>query len=275
MAARKKPPMAPPSEAPAPLPPPSPSLFGEPPKPVKEWPGLFQVFANPDGTRRVEYATELSRRHQLLMWKLSSDDNCALGFIFALQLLPGVVDLEVPQIPEPVFAVFQGCANLAEIVFAARRAHSNARFFQTLLRNLREGFGVELAKLTQGTLSERRKSLRIVTARVAEYLSAMTERHDRPPFSNVSSVTALLASGQLVAVTIPFAALEIAAQYVAENGELPTKQLVRQRIEGSFRVKLSPAKWSRVWKESGLESLPHDKPKTRQSGMRVDSNRRR
>src|SRR5687767_1533799 len=45
------------------------NLFSDLLKPVKEWPGLFQIFENADGSRRVELAPELWNRQIMLAWK--------------------------------------------------------------------------------------------------------------------------------------------------------------------------------------------------------------
>jgi hypothetical protein len=248
------------------------TLFSGSPKPVKVWPGLFELYDNGDGTRRVELTPELSMRQQMLAWKIAPGDTPAFRFAVTLLGIGPLIDLEIPEIPEPKLAMFGG-SNIVEIRSVALKIRGYAEVWKRLLTSINEGCEPMLAQITTGPESERPQATKALKERLCDCVDAMALRISRPAHGNAASITVTLENGKRIDAALPWLAIEVARQLVAETGELPTKLQVRHHIEQRYEKarSLSGKTWTDAWTEAGLHDLPHEKPKTRRHGVRVDS----
>jgi hypothetical protein len=243
---------------------------GPAPQPIKEWPGLFQIFTEADGSRRVELDPQLSLRKQMLEWKYDPQDPKAFHLamsLWALLFVEGLIEQEPPAIPEPTIS------NFPAIWAAARDVRGVAFILQRLTRNLRAGCEPMISEILNGTDKERAKAIKSLKKVFREAVDAISLRIQRRAHGGAVTVTDKLTNGTRADLTLPWLTIEITRQIVAEIGDLPTKQQVQKHIEKRYKRArgLSGKTWTDAWKEAGLDGLPHEKPKTRRRGVRVDS----
>lgn len=259
MAARKK--SLPAAEtAPLDFPPspPPPNLLGPSPKPDKEWPGLFEIYENSDGTRRAVFARRLSECRALLFHKLSSMDVEGLRFMLTLGTLEIFLEVEPQKVPEPVFAPFSGVANLAAIHLAARHNYGLATALRALLMNMHSALCPELKSIQEGPTPQRVKHAEQLAKRIASYLRAIALKGEGAAHGNAAVAEVTFSDGTAATVHVALLTLDVARHLVESNGELPTKAEVREAVEGRFpdATGQSDSAWRNVWKAAGLASLP-------------------
>lgn len=230
-------------------------------KPEKEWPGLFSLYRNQDGSYRVELGTITAPREWTLRWKLCEKEGCLAT---ALLMVTHLSRLPISLVPEPKQFVPFGGSNVIEVHQAAKAVQSEARIFRQALEKITRAIGEELETLEDSakTKPERLKAKKRIEAKLSKVLEAFIQRSSRKAHGTARIVAAPYGEALLA-----WAVLDTARLLVSACHELPSKQAVKSRLikqEETLR-NVSAPKWADAFRDAGLATLP------RQSTQRVGS----
>lgn len=222
-------------------------------KPIKEWPGLFSLYRNADGSFRAEFGAETLIREWALRWKLDEREIAlatALGWLSA-----GVAELDLVKVPELVHYFPFGGSNAHEIHRAAQDLRSKAGICLLLLNKLTSAFGDDLKTITNSNRprSERFSAKKKIERRVGHALDAMIAKGSRKTHGRATTRRASFGTAPLAWFT-----LEATRKLVEKKHELPTKGQVKAVLMKSDKElsRVSTSQWAEAFKDAGLATLP-------------------
>jgi len=220
--------------------------------PEKEWPGLFSLYHDPDGSYRVELGTITAPLEWSLRWKLSEKEGqlaSALAFVTGLSRLP------ICEVPEPKHFVPFGGSNVMEVHRAAKAVQSEARIFRQVLEKITRAIGEELETVIDSAKPkpERLKAKKGIEAKLSKVLEAFIQKGTRKAHGTATIVAAPYGEALLA-----WAVLDTARFLVWAFHELPSKQAVKSLLvrQDKRLGNVSSPQWAAAFREAGLASLP-------------------
>ncbi|MFZ4764337.1 MAG: hypothetical protein ACOYMN_05240 [Roseimicrobium sp.] len=260
-------------------------LTGVANKPVKSWPGLFDLYENQDGTFRAELGASLAQRSTQLQWKLNHHEDKLARALCALAC--GFAEFESPDIPDPKTFVPFGGSNVREVHAAARRVRAVAHIQSiVVLKPMHFAIGEGIKELTVAPPAARPEIKKTLMKRFENALDAIDKKDTRHAHKNTATLSFYNQDGQPRQMPLAWAAIEYARLLVERTHELPNKKQIKDAIKNDFplcRIKgaeqsinqVSKETWTQCWKEAGLAELPqtHErdhraKPRRKPSGPR-------
>lgn len=191
------------------------------PKPLKSWPGLFELHQNPDGSFRVELGVELIRRELRLRWKLSANE---------------------------------GELALALMMLAHLSADMPEKFLALMASKIRDSFGDDLKTLstTGESMPAKSRARKNIEKVIRHALDAVENKGTRR--SHGSAIAFEFYGDER---PLAWFVIEHARKLVETNQRLPSKGEVRESIKGAQAAsgRVSSAQWAAAFKEAGLASL--------------------
>jgi hypothetical protein len=237
---------------------------------LKSWPGMFDLYQNPDGAYRAELGNKTAPREVRLRWKI---DAVEWELAKALILLSGEMPTISYDIPAPKSLIPFGGSNIIEVHAAAQKVKANANMLSMFIIDpLRTSLADEVKRLADpvSTQAQRTKAKRTLQQRFIKALDAIEKKGDRKAHGNTAAIECHFENGKTRKMPLAWAAIQIARELVESTQNLPTKGEVQRRLESLFPDSkgLSEAKWRQAWKDAALDSLPHDEawtlPRARQ-----------
>ena len=224
--------------------------------------GLFTLYPQLDGSCGVEFGRLTAPREISLRWKVT-DAEVDLSFFLLAIAQAGFADSESIEIPtpQPGFhgTLLRSPSNIHEIHRLATKAKHQAEFYKLILRMLRNSIGRDLESMRDpATEAEARKAKTRIEKTVSTALDAIYNQSRRKAHGSATTVDIVFENGASRNVLLAWLALRVAQELVQKNGSLPTKSEVRLEIEERFPETrgLTSVKWSAVWRDSGLATLP-------------------
>lgn len=222
-------------------------------KPEREWPGLFKLYRDPDGSTRVELGSITAPCELALRWKLDEQERELASALVMLSV--GVAALPIVKVPEPMHQVPFGGSNVFEIHEVAKALHGEACLFRNILSKLNVAFGDDLSAVTDVTRSraERRRAKTKIESRVSHVLDALISKGSRKAHARSTVVKAYFGEAPLA-----WSVLEATKKLVAKDSELPSKKAVKKLMIKSKKSlsSVSSPQWAAAFREAGLSSLP-------------------
>lgn len=191
------------------------------PKPLKSWPGLFELHQNLNGSFRVELGAELIRRELRLRWKLSANE---------------------------------GELAIALIMLANLSADMPEKFLALMANKIRDSFGDDLKTLstTSESMPAKSRARKNIEKVIRHALDALENKGARKAHGS-AIVFEFYGDERPLAWFV----IEQARRLVETTQQLPTKNEVRESIIAAYEkaADVSSAQWAAAFKEAGLASL--------------------
>lgn len=229
-------------------------------KPEKEWPGLFSLHRNEDGSYRVELGTVTAPREWALRWKLDKPESELATAL--VMICSGLAQIPIRQVPEPNFQIPFGVSNAHEIYHAAKALQGQAGLFRQFAGKILKSIGDELLTVTDATKSKtvRHRAKRKIETKISHALEALIDKGSRKAHGSSKIVNASFGEAPLA-----WAVIEAAKNLVLINHDLPSKKAVKTFLTICDRTLscVSSPQWADAFKDAGLSSLPRAvSPKT-------------
>lgn len=191
------------------------------PKPLRSWPGLFDLHQNADGSVRAELGAELIRRELRLRWKLSSNE---------------------------------GELALALMMLAHLSAEMPDKFLALIANKFRDTLGDDIRTLstTGESMPAKSKARKNIEKAIRHALDAVENKNARKAHGS-AIVFEFYGDKRPLAWFV----IEQARRLVETTQQLPTKNEVRESIIAAYEksADVSSAQWADAFKEAGLASL--------------------
>jgi hypothetical protein len=224
--------------------------------------GLFTLYPQLDGSYGVEFGRLTAPREIPLRWKVT-DAEVDLSFALLFIAQAGFADSESIEIPTPQPGfngmLLRSPSNIHEIHRLATKAKHQAEFYKLILKKLSNSIGPDLESMRDpAPEAEAQKAKARIEKTVSNALDAIFNQSRRKAHGSAATVEVLLENGERRNVLLAWLALCIAKELVQKNQSLPSKSEVRLEIEERFPETrgLTSVKWSAVWRDSGLATLP-------------------
>lgn len=219
--------------------------------------GLFTLYRRADGTFQVEYGKLTATRELNLRWKLHPSEG---ELAFALLTIAVGSEIFIPnwEIPAPRFGIL-GPSNLAQVHRLATKSKAHAVFLGLILNKFSESIGAELAIVADHSQTPKavKTAREKIEKKVSKALEAISLRSERKAHGSAATVEVTLDTGETREAVLPWIALEIARQLVAEKRRLPAKGEIQLAIGERYPELrgLGKTTWRNTWKDCGLASL--------------------
>ena len=244
--------------------------------------GLFTLYPQPDGSYRAEFGRGTAPREIALRWKVN-DAEVDLSFVLLIVAKREFLDsasIEIPD-PKPGFhgMLLRSPSNILEIHRLATKARNHAEFYKLILKMLRNSIGRDLESMRDpATDAEVRKAKARIQKTVSTALDAIHNQSRRKPHGSAASVDVFFENGERRNVLLAWLVLHVAQEFVQKNQALPSKSQIRLEIEERFPETrgLTSVKWTAVWRDSGLATLPKARAwehESRKRGSRTKAKR--
>ena len=200
---------------------------------IRELPPLFRLYQHEDGRWLADLSSELAAKALALRAKTHNDKEAEV--------------------------IAKTMNTLAAAASASPGTLIADLFGKDVLQTLHDGLIPRLHAITLATTPESRMRL---GGKLKKDLAHAIDQHVKPeglkPRANAILVPSKSVDGQTTDILIEQAAID-GARFLAQQFQaLPTKLAVRQWIEKHYpeTVHLSETKWTSLWRNAGLESLP-------------------
>lgn len=199
---------------------------------VRELSPLFRLYQHEDGHWRADLSSQLEERALSLRAKTHTDKDTE--------------------------AVAQAVNALAGAAFVPSEKLAADAMTNALHEILRETLFPRLHAITLADPESRMKLGEKLKKDLAHAIDQLVTPEGLKPRANASVVSTKNADGQDVDILLEQAAIEGARLLAQQDQALPTKLAVRKWIEKQYTetVQLSETKWTSLWRNAGLESLP-------------------
>jgi len=220
--------------------------------------GLFELVTQPSGEITAEFTPLTAPIELNLRWKLKSGED-ALARVLLL-LSTGSIPFPPVELPTPVIKLL-GSSNTHAIHRAGEKLQSHNLIIEKLiLTPLAESFGEDVAILVNrdNPSETRTKARKKLQRRFENVLDAIENKQSRTSHAHASVIECQFEGSGPHPMPVAWVALQVTRQLVEKNQALPTKGKVRLELASQYpaSVELTKRKWTNIWIDAGLKSLP-------------------
>lgn len=230
---------------------------------VQEWPALFRLFKDADGTYRAEFSPELAERRKDLLagfkpteHSLNDVARSIKAMLFA-SYCPATPPLAPSDLREPTTGNTGSVDSLEghRIAFSIYESSVAARIvFDQLQRTI----APRLRSLAEASTQEKPILAKRLKKDFGRAIDGIIGEEPIPAGHKNKRVTKI---GKTVPVPTAVHAMDAARIFVQSNQRLPTKFELRERMRTVYeKLTISDRNWPNVLRESGLKLLPEKIP---------------
>ena len=230
---------------------------------VREWPGLFKLFKDADGTYRAEFSPELEARRVNLLAGFKPTEGAvdevaaAIKVILFASYSPAIPPLAPSDLPDPSM----GRTGSVDSLEGYRTAHSiyeSSVAARIVFDQLQRTIAPRLRFLAEANSQEK---LILAKQLKKDFGKALDGIVGEGPFPAGHKNKRLTRIGNKAEVSTAVHTMDAARTFVQSTQRLPTKSELREQIRTQYtKLTIKDRNWPIVLRECGLQLLPKKIP---------------